>query len=58
MKSLKFSKNQRVNYILVDKPMFTGTIIKAEIVRGKKPYTILGDDGKTYFANEAFLKLL
>jgi hypothetical protein len=57
MKSLKFKVGDYVGYYLVNnKAMFYGEIIKAERVKGLKPYTIKADDGSEKYAREEFLK--
>lgn len=53
--TLKFKAGDRVDYYILDKKYFTGTITEAEEKKGKKPYTILTDDGATKYANEDFL---
>lgn len=61
-KALKFKVGDKVSFVLVDKVLFTGIIVKAESTREFKPYTIktfsTSFGSTTLFAHEEQLKLI
>lgn len=58
MAELKYKIGQKVNYVLNNTVVYTGIITDATFTKHYKPYTIVSDEGKEFYANEEFLEII